>query len=363
MDLNAYIEQGISSIAAAISNFYISESTKSDFLSALVPPLMASTERRKNFEKNGKHIPPFLIASITSKCNLCCAGCYARAGGMCAEHHEEKELSADEWKRVLSEASELGVAFTLLAGGEPLLRRDIISMAAELPNMIFPIFTNGTLLDGNYLDLFDKNRNLIPVFSIEGDSEETDQRRGEGVSKNIESAMTGMHSRGILYAASITVTNRNLGAVVTKDFLKNLRSKGCGAVFFVEYVPAEQGTEGLVLSDEETEKLNEKVAGFKTEFSDMNIFAFPGDEKYMGGCLAAGRGFFHINPFGAAEPCPFSPFSKMNVRECSVPEILESAFFEEIRAISKESAEHHSGGCTLFNHEDEVRALLIKQNM
>ncbi|MFB0921324.1 MAG: radical SAM protein, partial [Oscillospiraceae bacterium] len=267
MDLNRFIEQGIGSIATALSNFYISECESTDFLMSLVPSLALSTEIRQKHEERGHHIPPFLIASIASKCNLHCAGCYARAGGICAENQGEKEMSVDDWKKVLAEASELGISFVLLAGGEPLLRRDIISMAADFPNMIFPIFTNGTLMDEAYIELFNKRRNLIPFFSIEGDAKETDLRRGEGVSKNVGNAMEKLHTQRVLFAASVTVTNRNLKAVVSEGFLKDLRSKGCGAVFFVEYVPAEKGTEGLVLSEDEAGRLNTAVRFLKAQFT------------------------------------------------------------------------------------------------
>ncbi len=277
---------------------------------------------------------------------------------MCAENHAQQEMNAFEWDKVFGEASDIGISFIILAGGEPLLRREIIKMAAHRSNMIFPIFTNGTLLDEEYLELFKNNRNLIPVFSIEGEAVQTDLRRGEGVSKNIESAMSKLDYSGVLFAASITVTNENLNTVVSKCYLRKLRGLGCGAVFFVEYVPAEKGTEKLVLSNAETDWLNEQIGSFKTEFMDMSIFAFPGDEKYMGGCLAAGRGFFHITPFGSAEACPFSPYSLHNVKDNTILEVLDSSFFRQIREIGKEEACEHIGGCTLFNHEDEVRKLL-----
>jgi len=170
--------------------------------------------------------------------------------------------------------------------------------------------------------------------------------------------MYALSDNGILYAVSVTVTKQNLSEVVTEEYLSDLREKGCGAVFFVEYVPAEKGTEGLVLSDEEADLLNEKVKSLKQKFRDMSVFAFPGDEKYMGGCLAAGRGFFHINPFGGAEACPFSPYSKLNVRENTILEILASDFFGEIRKIGKAGTEQHIGGCTLFNHKKEILQLL-----
>lgn len=358
MDLNEYMEQGIGSIAAALSNYYLSDSEGSEFLASFAVQLVKSAQIRNEHEKNGQHIPPFLIASIASQCNLRCAGCYARADGMCAESHTKKEMCPDDWKRIFSEASELGISFILLAGGEPLLRREIINIAADFSNVLFPIFTNGTLLDESYLNLLARHRNLVPVFSIEGDAMQTDLRRGNGVSMSIEDAMCKLSERGVLFAASVTVTKDSLHSVVSDSFLSELRRHGCGAVFFVEYVPAEKGTENLVLSDAEADWLNEQTARFKASYSDMSIFAFPGDEKYMGGCLAAGRGFFHISPFGAAEACPFSPYSKMNLKDKSILEILESPFFREVREISKKGANSHSGGCTLFNYENEVRQLL-----
>ena len=357
MDLNAYMEQGIISIAGTLSRFYLSNEEGMSFLTAFVPALEQSTAKRNEYERKGHHIPPFLIASISSHCNLHCAGCYARAEGMCGNSCNS-ELSIEDWKKVFIEASDLGVSFILLAGGEPMMRREIIELASKFDNILFPIFTNGTMLDENYLNLLKNYRNLIPVFSIEGSAEQTDLRRGSGVSRNIEEAMIELNNNGVLFATSVTVTSENLHGVVTEEFLSDLRARGCGAVFFVEYIPAEQGTEKLVLSEGESEWLRTQIDILKIKLEDMNVFAFPGDEKFMGGCLSAGRGFFHINPSGGAEPCPFSPHSQWNVKDHSILEILESDFFKQIQQISKLGIEQHVGGCTLFNYDEDVRRLL-----
>ena len=92
-----------------------------------------------------------------------------------------KRMSGAEWLKVFEEADGLGISFILLAGGEPLLRRDIIETAGKIRNIIFPIFTNGTFMDVRYFELFDSSRNLIPVMSIEGGKSATDERRGAGV--------------------------------------------------------------------------------------------------------------------------------------------------------------------------------------
>lgn len=78
----------------------------------------------------------------------------------------------------------------------------------------------------------------------------------------------------------------------------------------------------------------------------------------MGGCLAAGRGFFHIDPGGEAEPCPFSPYSKLNVKETGILDVLKSDYFAELRVITKDKHDHY-GGCTLYNERASVKSLIM----
>lgn len=360
MDLNRYMQEGIRSIAGTVSAFYLTNPKGLKFLAGFLPALKKSADLRKRHEEAGLHVPPFLIASIASQCNLRCAGCYARAGGLCGEEPDPGELTPEEWERVFREAAGLGVSFLLLAGGEPLLRREVVERAAAVSGIAFPVFTNGLLLEGDILDLFDRHRNLIPVLSLEGDPEQTDRRRGAGVSQKLEERMEAMRDRGMLYAVSVTLTAENAVSAVSEEMLTRLREKGCGVVFYVEYVPAQPGTDHLMLSEKQAEEMRARLETLRQAHRDMTLLAFPGDEKYMDGCLAAGRGFFHINPTGGAEPCPFSPFSACNVKEQSLKQALASPFFTEVRAISRADA-GHSGGCTLFNHEPEIRRLLQNQ--
>ena len=74
-------------------------------------------------------------------------------------------------------------------------------------------------------------------------------------------------------------------------------------------------------------------------------------------CMAAGRGFFHINSHGGAEPCPFSPYSNSNVRDTSLREALKSPLF---RALQTEGLlkDDHVGGCTLFMNRERVEAIV-----
>lgn len=361
LNLDHFLNNGIKNISETAGRFYLGNLGGQSFMLHTISSLRKSAKVRAEHEQNGTHIPPFLIASIATDCNLRCSGCYAWANGGCGGGQTQEQLTADNWQLIFQEASDLGVSFILLAGGEPLLRHDVIQAAAEFKNIIFPIFTNGTMIDEDYITLFDKNRNLIPVLSIEGDAEKTDARRGNGVSKKVEQAAGQLKERGILFGNSITVTTENQNDVTEPAFIEELRESGCGLMFYVEYVPVEKGTEDLILDEDNLRVLKERIDSLRGDKKNkgMILLSFPGDEEAMGGCLAAGRGFFHINATGGAEPCPFSPYSEMNLKEQSLLNVLQSSFFKKVREIGAAEALNHKGGCTLFQHEDKVKEAAV----
>ena len=251
----------------------------------------------------------------------------------------------------------MGISFIVLAGGEPMIRDDVIAKATEFPEILFPIFTNGTMLNEDYLKLFDDNRNLVPIFSIEGDEETTDSRRGEGVYKQLVESMEMMKKNNIIFGASLTFTNNNIHSLISREYIDILHDFGCKVVFFIEYVPVSGETKGIAPSDEERELLLDNIECLRKEYEDMLFMSFPGDEKTSGGCLAAGRGFFHINSHGGAEPCPASPYSDINVKDTSLLEALNSKLFKSLRE-GDILMDDHEGGCVLFEHREEVEKLL-----
>ena len=298
-----------------------------------------------------------MIASITSNCNLHCAGCYARSNHACSDEKAFSQLTKEEWEKIFYEARDLGMGFILLAGGEPMLRRDVIEAAGEIPEIIYPIFTNGTMIDEKYLELLDKHRNLVPVISIEGHENKTDLRRGKGTYDKITKAMDALKERHLVFGASVTLTTENMEEVTSEKFLHTLEQTGTKVVFYVEFVPVTPEAKHLAPGDEEREWMNNKLQEIRKNHPDTIFISFPGDEKTSGGCLAAGRGFFHINSHGGAEPCPFSPYSDINVKDTSVKEAMHSRLFQKLQDQSI-LMEEHAGGCVLFEKKELVEALL-----
>ena len=356
-DIQKYMTRGVERIVADALRATIKNPRESAYMLRFAAASKKSSKKRAEAEIAGEHIPPFLIASITSSCNLHCAGCYSRCNEATTDHKPVDQLSGEEWKRIFDEAEELGVSFILLAGGEPLLRWDVMQEAVKKPGILFPVFTNGTFIGEKYMELFDEHRNLIPVISIEGNRDKTDSRRGEGVYDKIISVMDGMCQKDLIFGASVTVTSENLKEVTSDDFLNTISTRGCKLVIFVEYVPVTEESSDLALSDEERDHLLSEVDRLRSDHQDMVFVSFPGDEKSSGGCIAAGRGFFHINSHGGAEPCPFSPYSDVNVRNTSLKDAMHSKLFGLLRD-NDILADDHKGGCVLFEKREQVQVLL-----
>ncbi len=356
-NIQEYMTHGVERVVSDAIKATLKNPKESAYMAKFALATKAASKKRARLEAEGEHIPPFLIASITSSCNLHCAGCYSRCNNATNDSEPVRQLTDDEWLKIFNEADDLGVSFILLAGGEPLLRKGVIEAAGKKQNILFPIFTNGTYMTDKYFDMFDNNRNLIPIMSIEGEKEATDHRRGEGVYDKLISNMDELNRRGLIYGASVTVTTDNLKDVSSEDFIGKLSDKGCKAVIFVEFVPVTDDSKHLAPGDEEREYLRKEIMRLRQEHQEMVFVSFPGDEKSSGGCIAAGRGFFHINSQGGAEPCPFSPYSDINVKDTSLREAMNSRLF---KALQKEGVlmDDHDGGCVLYEKRHEVEAIL-----
>lgn len=356
-NIQEYMTRGVERVVSDAVRATLKNPKESVYMAKFALASKAASKKRAKLEAEGEHVPPFLISSITSSCNLHCAGCYSRCNSATEDTEPVAQLTDEDWMNVFNEAEDLGVSFILLAGGEPLLRRGVIEAASKKPSILFPIFTNGTYMTERYFDEFDKSRNLIPIMSIEGGREATDQRRGEGIYDKLVSNMDELKKRGIIFGASVTVTTQNIKEVSSESFINMLSEKGCKAVIFVEFVPVSEGSEDLAPGDEDREYLKSEIMRLREAHQEMVFVSFPGDEKSSGGCIAAGRGFFHINSHGGAEPCPFSPYSDINVKDTSLRDALKSKLFLDLQN-SGTLLDDHKGGCVLYEKRKEVEGFL-----
>ncbi len=355
-DLQRHIEQGVERIVEDTLKATLKNPRESAFMARFAAASRKASQMRMRLEQEGLHVPGFLITSITSSCNLHCAGCYSRCSNATNDAPPVQQLTSQEWLRIFREADELGVSFIMLAGGEPMIRRDIIEAAGQMRSIVFPIFTNGTFMDERYFKLLDDCRNLIPVLSIEGGREITDARRGPGIYDRLTANMRKFKEKGLIFGTSITVTTENIREVTSRAFLDTLMAQGCKLVIFIEFVPVTEEARHLAPGEAERSYLKQVTEDLRRGYDEAVLLSFPGDELAMGGCMAAGREFFHINSHGAAEPCPFSPYSDVNIRDTSLREAIASPLFRKLQDQGVLSGEH-IGGCVLYEKRDQVEAI------
>lgn len=54
---------------------------------------------------------------------------------------------------------------------------------------------------------------------------------------------------------------------------------------------------------------------------------FQNDGEFVGGCIAGGRRYLHINAAGDVEPCVFIHYSNVNIHDVTLLEALKSPLF------------------------------------
>jgi MoaA/NifB/PqqE/SkfB family radical SAM enzyme len=296
-----------------------------------------SAARLRNLlRKKDITVSPLLIVSATEKCNLSYVGCYAKSNCRSGD----TEISRQQIDRLLVHAVDAGCSIVLIAGGEPLLCKDWLEGMAARPDLLGLVFTNGTLLDENFASWFADRRNLIPLFSVEGNKTLTDERRGQGVTESVHRAMSLLSARSIPFGLSIITGEHNFREVAKLNFLLPFMDLGCRLAIFSEYVPIDNNDTLCALTTESKIALH----NFCLHNCDkILLIPFPSNEKNFGGCLSAGRGFVHISASGNLEPCPFAAYSDSNVLKVPLLDLLSSPLLKKIRSKSHLLHEGESG--------------------
>ena len=267
-------------------------------------------------------------------------------------------MSDDKLTTILQEAETLGISYVILVGGEPLSRPGLLNILSRFSKIDFILFTNGTLINAETVQTFKKQRHIIPVISNEGGSHHTDNRRGSGISGVATAAAKTLNKNGLIFGSSITVSRDNFSEVMTGAPIDNLIEAGCSLFFLIEYVPVTEGSESLCLTESECAALRNQLPFFRNRYRSMFV-SFPGDEARFGGCLAAGRGFLHINASGGVEACPFAPVSDISIEDATLVQALQSPLMTAIRQNHTE-LEESVGGCALWQKREWL-ATLVRQ--
>ena len=269
------------------------------------------------------NIPWAILLDPTSACNLHCVGCWA------AEYGNKLNLSFDEIDDIICQGKEMGVYLYIYTGGEPLVRKkDIIRLCEKHNDCVFLCFTNGTLIDDVFADEMLRVKNFVPAISLEGFGEATDSRRGEGVYEKVLTAMNRLHERKLLYGISSCYTSANWDSITSEEYYDMLIEKGAYFIWYFHYMPVgNDASPELLPTPEQREAVYRRIRDYR---SRKPLFAmdFQNDAEFVGGCIAGGRRYMHINANGDVDPCVFIHYSDSSIREKTLLETMRSPLFQ-----------------------------------
>ncbi len=316
--------------------------------------LIAWAKQEQSREKYGCNIPWAILLDPTSACNLHCVGCWA------ADYGHALNLSFDDIDSIITQGKELGTYVYIYTGGEPLVRkRDLIRICEKHSDCTFLCFTNATLIDAEFIEEIARVKNFVPIISAEGEESTTDARRGEGTYRKIDAAMDLLHERGLLFGVSICYTSQNADSVASDEYIDWLIEKGAFFAWIFTYMPVGVDSPAdLMPTPEQREMLyrfNKHVRATKPLFT----LDFQNDGEFVGGCIAGGRRYLHINAAGDVEPCVFIHYSNANIHDVSLIDALRSPLF---MGYYKEQPfnDNHLRPCPMLENPECIEELVEK---
>ena len=179
---------------------------------------------------------------------------------------------------------------------------------------------------------------------------------GDAVLKGQMIAEAGGFVSAPIYATvSGTVKAIEPRRVAVGDMVNSIVVENDGEFKSLEFTPVDDVAS---LSKEEIIK---KIRWVRTGDNDIGFFPmdFQNDGEFVGGCIAGGRNYFHINAQGDAEPCVFIHFSDSNIHDKSILEMLQSPLFKAYHE-GQPFNRNHLRPCPMLENPKLLREMVNK---
>jgi 12,18-didecarboxysiroheme deacetylase len=213
---------------------------------------------------------PVVVWNVTRACNLNCVHCYARS----TEKAREDELSTPQAMTVIDDLVDFGTPVILLSGGEPMMRPDLMDIAAYAVDkgLRVVISTNGTLIDRQKAEDL-KNLGLSYVgVSLDGREEVHDRfRRKKGAFRDALKGIRNCQEAGIKVGLRFTMNSLNKGEI--PSIFDLLEDMDIPRVCFYHLVYAGRGTELIDqdLSHEESRKAVDLIMDLTRDMHERGL--------------------------------------------------------------------------------------------
>lgn len=309
-------------------------------------------KQEESRKKYGCNIPWAILLDPTSACNLHCTGCWA------AEYGNKLNLTIEDIDSVIMQGKELGIYMYIYTGGEPLVRKkDLITLCRKHHDCQFLSFTNATLIDEEFANEMLRVKNFIPAISVEGFESATDGRRGNGTYRKVVKAMELLKEKRLPFGISCCYTSQNLDSISSFEFVDQMIKWGAKFVWYFHYMPVgNDAVPELLPNPEQREFMYHRIREIR-RIKPIFAMDFQNDGEYVGGCIAGGRRYLHINANGDVDPCVFVHYSDSNIREKSLLECLQSPVFMAYHD-GQPFNENHLRPCPMLENPEKLREMI-----
>jgi MoaA/NifB/PqqE/SkfB family radical SAM enzyme len=315
---------------------------------------IAGFMKHRKRSRAGKVFPAFQFISVTNDCNLRCQGCWVEVSGRKIYMDPEKINS------VIEAGKSQGSYFFGILGGEPLLHKQLPEIFEKHPDSYFQLFTNGTLFTKAIAERIRRAGNVTPLFSLEGDEQAADIRRGgHSIYSRTLGAINTAVSEGLITGVAISVCKSNIEMALSDRFVRMLHDMGVLYLWYYIYRPAGSSPNyELTLSSDDITRLRRFLVDGRTRLPMVLIDSYwrADGEPF---CPAADGLSHHINPSGDIEPCPVIQLTRENIEQGELVNTYENSSF--LRDF-KNQIHNKTKGCVLMEDPAWLKSFSDKHN-
>ena len=295
---------------------------------------------------------------VTRSCNLNCVHC--RASSQFGPYPQE--LNTIEAKKALDQIREVGQPIIILTGGEPLLRKDIFTLAdyGTKKGLKMVMGTNGTLITPDITKKIQDSGIKRVSISLDGSTRESHDafRQVDGAFDRAIKGIAYLKERGIEFQINTTITKYNLFEL--EDILELVVRLGAIAHHIFLLVPTGRAQD-MVSQELNAKEYEDTLQWFYQQHDKTTIqlkaTCAPqyyrilrqeahrkgkkvnretyGLDAVTRGCLA-GTSYCFISHEGIIQPCGYLEVNSGNLREATFSDIwMNSSVFTDLRDFSQ----------------------------
>jgi len=303
------------------------------------------------------NVPMSALFELTGRCNLDCGHCYLDIA------HPPAEMSTAEAMYVVDQLAEAGTLFLTLTGGEVLLRKDALEVAAyaRRRGMALRLFTNATRVTHRIADEIARIRPLAVEVSIYG----SNQGAHDGVTRRRRALRRTLRGVLRLKRAGVRVgLKAPLLAPVTGeiDHLYELAERIGAPMAFDPFVtPRHDGHRAPLSLRAQTAALAAALADPRLGFKKQ--LGLPGPRHPDDVPCAIARRTTRIAPNGDVYPCPTYPTAIGNILERPFAELWSSGpLLNRLRAVRVRDLRGDCAGCSQSGYCGRCTAVALLEH-